>query len=162
MNEEYAFKKHIMIAGKTAIERKKKLDQILDKNDLEIFTFPKSTKSLSDYLNVVRAKKLYFPYNETKGKCNLNQIFDFHIDWIAENDCLFIFEEFHEVEEKFGLEIMRLMINNSEANRNSATKILITLDDEAGLINHLSELVNETEYKTKAQVVESNLHIILL
>jgi hypothetical protein len=44
----------------------------------------------------------------------------------------------------------------------SATKIIMTLEDETKLINNLNEIVNETKYKTKVQVVESNLQIVAL
>ncbi|MCY0976025.1 hypothetical protein PGH12_12940 [Chryseobacterium wangxinyae] len=57
---------------------------------------------------------------------------------------------------------MRIMINNLEANRQSATKVIMTLEDEAWLMNSLTEIVNETEYKTKDQVIQSNLQIIAL
>lgn len=54
------------------------------------------------------------------------------------------------------------MINNLEVNHKSATKIIITLEDETELINNLYEIVNETKYKSKAKVVESNLQVITL
>jgi len=162
MDKNFTFKKHILIAGKTEKERHKSLNKILENNNLELTRFPKSMKSLSDYLNVVQAKKLFSPFYDTRGKYNANQIFDFHIDWIAENNCLFIFEEFQEVEDKFGLEITQIMINNLESNHDSATKNIITLEDETGFINSLSEIVYETKYKTKDQIMESNLQIIAL
>ncbi|MBD8083125.1 hypothetical protein [Chryseobacterium caseinilyticum] len=119
-------------------------------------------KSLSDYLNIVQAKELFSPFYYSKGKYNDNQIFDFHIDWIAENNSLFVFEEFQNVDDKFSLEIRRIVINNLEANHRSGTKIIMTSEDETGLINRLGEIVNETEYKTKTLVVKSNLQIIAL
>ncbi|MCW3167731.1 hypothetical protein OMO38_04235 [Chryseobacterium sp. 09-1422] len=162
MDYRFTFQKHILIVGKTEEERHKTLAQILENNNLELIRFPKSMKSLSDYLNIVQAKKLFSPFYEAKRKYNDNQIFDFHIDWIAENNSLFVFEEFQNVDDKFSLEIMRIVINNLEANHRSGTKIIMTLEDETGLINRLGEIVNETEYKTKTQVVESNLQIIAL
>lgn len=161
-DKNFTFKKHILIAGKTEKERHKSLNKILENNNLELIRFPKSMNFQSDYLKVVQAKKLFSPFYETKGKYNDNQIFDFHIDWIAENNCLFVFEEFQFGDDKFSLEIMRIMTNNLEANHQSATKIIMTLEDETGLINRLGEIVNETLYKTKVQVVESNLQIIAL
>lgn len=158
--DNFSFQKHILIVGKTEKERHKKLNQILENNNLELIRFPQSMKSLSDYLNVVQAKKLFYPFYETKGKYNQNQIFDFHIDWIAENNCLFVFEEFQKVDDKFGLEIMRIMINNLEVNHQTATKIIITLEDETVFINSLSEIINKTKYKNKDQILESNLQII--
>lgn len=157
-----SFIKHILICGKTKTERHKALNIILEQSNLQLFSFPKSMSLLSDYLNFIQSKKLFSPFYESKGKYNLNQILDFHIDWIADNKCLFVFEEFQNIEDRFGLEIMRIMINNLEANHKSATKIIMTLEDETELINHLDEIVNETKYKTKAQVVESNLQIITL
>lgn len=162
MDYRFTFHKHILIVGTTEEERYKTLSKILENNNLELIRFPKSMKSLSDYLNIVQAKKLFSPFYYSKGKYNDNQIFDFHIDWIAENNSLFVFEEFQNVDDKFSLEIMRIVINNLEANHRSGTKIIMTLEDETGLINRLGEIVNETEYKTKTQVVESNLQIIAL
>lgn len=157
-----SFIKHILICGKTETERHKALNIILEQSNLQLFRFPKSMSSLADYLNIIQAKKLFSPFYESKGKYNLNQILDFHIDWIADNNCLFIFEEFQNIEHGFGLEIMRIMINNLEVNHKSATKIIMTLEDETKLINNLYEIVNETKYKSKVQVVESNLQVITL
>lgn len=154
--------KHILICGKTEAERHKVLSAILEQSNLQFFRFPQSMSSLSDYLNIIQTKKLFSPFYESKGKYNLNQILDFHIDWIADNNCLFVFEEFQNIEDRFGLEIMRIMINNLEVNHKSATKIIMTLEDETELINNLYEIVNETEYKTNVQVVESNLQTIRL
>lgn len=157
-----SFIKHILICGKTETERHKALNIILEQSNLQLFRFPKSMSSLADYLNIIQSKKLFSPFYESKGKYNLNQILDFHIDWIVDNNCLFVFEEFQNIEDGFGLEIMRIMINNLEANHKSATKIIMTLEDETKLINNLYEIVNETKYKSKVQVVESNLQVITL
>lgn len=162
MDKNLSFQKHILIVGKTEMERRKRLAYILGNCDIECVVFPKSMRSFSDYLNVIRSEKLFSPFYESKGKYNSNQILDFHIDWIPDNNCVFVFEDFHKVEDKFSLEIMRLMINNLETNRKSAVKIIITLEDETELINNLNGIVNETKYKTKTQVVESNLQIIVL
>ena len=162
MDENFTFQKHILIVGKTQIERYKSLNQILANCNLELIKFPVSMKSFPDYLNIVQSKKLFSSFYESKGKYNLNQILDFHIDWIADNNCLFVFEEFQNIKDGFGLEIMRIMINNLEANHKSATKIIMTLEDETELINNLYEIVNETKYKTKVQVLESNLQVITL
>ncbi|GAA4164549.1 hypothetical protein GCM10022217_35340 [Chryseobacterium ginsenosidimutans] len=162
MDKNFTFQKHILIVGKTEMERQKSLAHILKYSNLECIRFPTSMKSFSDYLNIIQSKKLFFPFYETKRKYNLNRILDFHIDWISDNNCLFVFKEFQKVEDKFSLEIMRIMINNLEANDKSATKIIMTLEDETELINNLNEIVNETKYKTKVQVVESNLQIVAL
>ena len=118
--------------------------------------------SLSDYLNIIQTKKLFFPFYETKGKYNSNQILDFHIDWIADNNCLFVFEEFQNTEDKFKIEILRIMINNLESNKKSATKLIISLDDESKLIHDLSEIIEETINKSTKQILESSIHIISL
>ncbi|MCY0976026.1 hypothetical protein PGH12_12935 [Chryseobacterium wangxinyae] len=101
MDYKFTFKKHLLIVGKIEEERHKTLSKILENNNLELIRFPKSMNFQFDYLNVVQAKKLFSPFYETKGKYNNNQIFDFHIDWIAENNCLFVFEEFQLVDDKF-------------------------------------------------------------
>jgi hypothetical protein len=116
MDKNFTFQKHILIVGKTEMERQKSLAHILKYSDLKCIRFPTSMKSFSDYLNIIQSKKLFFPFYETKRKYNLNRILDFHIDWISDNNCLFVFKEFQKVEDKFSLEIMRIMINNLEAN----------------------------------------------
>lgn len=154
-----AFQKHVVICGNTEEKRHNRLKYILESCNLEIFRFP-LMRSFSDYLAFVQSKKLFLPSYETKGKYNLNQIFDFHIDWIAENNCLFIFEELQNVDEKFRLEILRIFINNLETYKKSATKIIISLEDQAELISGLRNIVNETEYKSRSEIIESNLQII--
>lgn len=154
------FKKHILICGKSESERHQFLKKILPQSDLETIVFPKSMKRFSEYIETVQSKKLFQPYYENKEKYNANQILDFHIDWISENTCLFVLEEFQYMEDSWKSEILRLMINNPEANHQSAVKIVITTDDSMDLINHLNHIVNKTDYKTKEQVVNSNLQII--
>lgn len=156
------FQKHLLICGKTEQERNRYLHHILASCDLETFRFPASMKSFNDYLKFVRSKELFSPSYETKAKYNLNQILDFHIDWIAENSCLFIFEEFHKVDDKFRLEILRIMINILERYKKSAVKIIVLLEDETELIQNLNTIVNPTQYKTQSEVVKSNLQIIAL
>ncbi|GEN75679.1 hypothetical protein [Chryseobacterium hagamense] len=156
------FRKHLLICGKTEEERKKQLNDILDSCPLEIFRFPKAMISLNEYLTFVQSEGLYSPFYETKGKYNLNQIFDFHLDWITENNCLFVFEEFDKADHKFSSEIFRIMINTLEKARKSAVKIIGSFEDESELIRNLNEAVNETPYKTQSEVVKSNLQIIYL
>lgn len=160
--KRFTFQKHILICGKTEAERHKYVNLVLEQSNLQFFRFPKSMSSLSDYLNIIQTKKLFFPFYETKGKYNSNQILDFHIDWIADNNCLFVFEEFQNTEDKFKIEILRIMINNLESNKKSATKLIISLDDESKLIHDLSEIIEETINKSTKQILESSIHIISL
>ena len=117
-------------------------------------------KSFGEYIDTIEKKKLFEPYFESNGKYNSNQILDFHIDWIAENNCLFVLEEFQNMNDNWNNEILRILINNLETNNKSATKFILTIDNETKLINNLKEIVDVTNYKTKDQVVESNLQII--
>lgn len=156
------FQKHLLICGKTGQERNSHLHYILASCDLETFRFPTSMKSFNDYLKFIRTKGLFSPSYETKAKYNLNQILDFHIDWIAENNCLFVFEEFDKTDEGFRVEILRMMINTLEKYKKSAVKIIVLLEDETELIRNLNKIVSKTPYKTQSEVVKSNLQIISL
>ena len=158
--ENINFSKHILISGNSEIERRKLLSKILIKCNLETIVFPKSMKNFGEYINTIEKKKLFEPYYESNRKYNSNQILDFHIDWIAENNCLFVLEEFQNMDDNWNNEILRILINNLETNNKSATKFILTIDDETKLINNLKEIVDVTNYKTKDQVVESNLQII--
>ena len=128
--------------------------------NLEKIIFPKSMIFFSEYIDTIQKKKLYEPYYETKGKYNSNQILDFHTDWITENNCLFVLEEFQKMENNWKLEILRILINSIEINHKTATKVILTVEEEADLINDLKEIVNPTNKKTKEQVLKSNLTII--
>lgn len=154
------FQKHILICGKSELERHQVLNEILIQSNLETILFPKSMKLFSEYLDIVQSKKLFQPHYETKGKYNSNQVLDLHIDWIAENSCLFVLEEFQSMENSWKLEILRLLINNLETNQQSATKAVITIDNSTELITNLYKIVNKTDYKTKEQVVDSIFQII--
>jgi hypothetical protein len=156
----FTFKKHILISGKTQEARHTMLNHILSFSNHEIFRFPASMRSFHDYLKFVQSKNLFFPFYETKGKYNLNQILDFHMDWIKENNCIFVFEEFQKADKKFGTEILRIMINTLEMHKKSAVKIILSAEDETEWIDILNDMVNETGYKTKSEVVADNLQII--
>ncbi|WP_353150531.1 hypothetical protein [Chryseobacterium sp.] len=160
LKKDINFQKHILISGKSESERHLFLNEMLNHSDIEAIFFPKSMKQFSEYIDTVQSKNLFQPHYVTKGKYNSNQILDFHLDWIAENNCLFVWEEFQYMKTPWKLEILRLMINNLEANHQSATKIIITTDDSIELITDLNHIVNKTDYKTKEQVVESNFQII--
>ncbi len=62
----FNFLEHILIVGKTEKARHQHLARILEGSDLELIRFPKSMKSISDYLDVIQSKKLFFLSYEIK------------------------------------------------------------------------------------------------
>ena len=158
--ENINYDKNILIFGKSEEERHLFLEKILLFSNLETVKFPKGIENISDYIDTIRKKKLFTPNNELNPKYNSNQLLDFHIDWIAENKCLLIFEEFQKMEKKWKLEILRILLENFEKNKKSASKFIITIDDENGIIDEILKIINATKFKTQNQIIESNLEII--
>lgn len=66
MDKNLNFQKHILIVGKTEMERRKRLAYILGNCDIEYVVFPKSMRSFSDYLNVIRSEKLFPHFTNQK------------------------------------------------------------------------------------------------
>ncbi|MEM6684344.1 MAG: hypothetical protein AAF617_01000 [Bacteroidota bacterium] len=120
-------------------------------------------KTFDEYYDFVKKKQLYRPWYEAK-KYNSNQILEFHYDWISQNNSLFIIEEFEYMEETWRIELLRIFINENESHKKNEKKIhlIISQQEEDGLINKLSEVIHyrEKERRIRTQVVEQNLKII--
>jgi len=123
-------KKNIIIIGKSVLERRRYMNEILLHSNLEIIRFPKEMKSFDDYIETIRKNNLFHPSFPSRTKYNSNQILNYHIDWIAENNSLFVFEEFHNFEEKYKMELLRIYTNNLEQNKKLATRIMMTMTTE--------------------------------
>ena len=160
--EIFEFKKNILIIGKSEIKRHKLMNKIISNSNLEIIKFPKAMKSVSEYFETIQKKHLFKSYYQINGKYNSNQVFDFHIDWIAENKVLLVFEDFHEMENAWKLEILKMIFNNLEQNKKTGARLLFSMDEEKGIFDKLSEIIDENEYKTSNQIIESNLEIFEL
>lgn len=158
-NKSLDFRKNIFIIGNSEFDRSQCLNAILLRSNLEIFRFPRGMKSFTEYVETVQHKNLFSSYYEEKGKYTLDQIFDFHIDWLQKNRVIIIFEDFQEMDDKWQLELLRIIFNNLEVSKNSA-RVILTLNEDNGIIMKLCEAVYATEYKSKRQIVESNLLVI--
>jgi len=158
-NKSLDFRKNIFIIGNSEFDRSQCLNAILLRSNLEIFRFPRGMKSFTEYVETVQRKKMFSSYYSKKEKYNLDQIFDFHIDWIQENKVLMIYEDFHEMEDKWKLELLRIVFNNLELSKDSA-RVILTISEDDGIIKKLYDAVYPTEYKSKEQIVESNLILI--
>lgn len=59
-------KKHLLITGKTAIERHNFIKNLISKLDFEVFHFPSNMVSYDEYLDFVKSEKLYRPWYDSK------------------------------------------------------------------------------------------------
>jgi len=156
-------KKHLLIIGKSEIERRKFITDLITSVNLEVFRFPSSMKLFNEYCDFIKKEKLYKPSYHAKTY-NGNQILDFHWDWISENNSLIIIEEFDKMEESWCIELLRIYLNEIENRKKGEKKIhlIISQRDENGLTEKLSKVIylRETERRTKKQIIEQNLKII--
>ncbi len=164
--ENIITKKHLLIVGGTEMERRKMISKLIEKTNFETFRFPRGMKSFEEYIDFVRKEKLYTPWYETKGKHGINQVYDFHFDWIHDNHCLVVIEDIHMMEEPWNLNIISLYINEVENHKKGEKFIhlVISQDEEYDLIEKLSEEIylSENENRTKRQIVEGSLKVIEL
>jgi len=159
-------KKHLVILGKTEIDRTNLINQIIPLVNYETYRFPKSMKTIDDYVDAVRNKKLFEPWYSKKGKFGTNQILDFHRDWISENNSLVIMEEFQGMEVRWKLDILRSYLDEV-AFRQKDQKVIhliITQESENDLLNNLSEQIGipDNDRRTKRQIVDGGFELIEL
>jgi hypothetical protein len=158
-------KKHLLIVGKSEIERRNFVSCIIENANYETFRFPSKMTLFDEYCDFIKKERLYKPYYEAKSY-NPNQILDFHWDWITENNSLLVLEEFDFMGESWKIELVRIFINEMENRKKGQEKIKIILsqENENGLIDKLSNVMNikENGKRTKRQIVEQNLEMICI
>ncbi len=156
-------KKHLLIIGKSEIERRNFVSSIIQSVNLATFRFPPKMRLFDEYLDFIKKEKLYTPFYEAKTYSG-DQIFDFHFDWISENNSLVVMDEFDLMEENWRIELLRIYLNVIENRKKREKKIhlVISQETENGLTEQLSKVIDvrENERRTEKQIVEQNLEII--
>ena len=159
------YRKHILIVGKSQVERRRVINQVIVNIDFPVVRFPAGMKSLYDYVDFVKEAKLFAPWYKAK-KYNTNQIMDFHSDWISDSNSLVIMEEVDEWEETWKVEYLRIYIDEIENRKKGEKKIhlLVSQNEENGLIDQLAQkmYVRDNERRTRRQIVEQNLSVITI
>jgi len=157
-------KKHLLIIGNSEIKRSKLITQIIEQTNFETFRFPKGIKSIDEYIEFVRTKKLYEPWYTKKGKFGSNQILDFHRDWISDNNSLIIIEELENMEERWKVDLLKSYLNEI-AIRKKGQKVIhliISQESENNLLQKLEEeiWIPKNDKRTKRQIIEGSLEKI--
>ena len=156
-------KKHLLIIGKSEVDRRNFIHDTIKLVNLETFRFPSGMNSFDEYYEFIKKEKLYNPWYKTKSY-NANQIIDFHWEWIRENNSLIVIEEFHKMEDPWRIELLRIYLNEIENKKTNEKKIhlIISQENENGLFEELSNVINlrEKERRTKKQIVEQNIEVI--
>lgn len=156
-------KKHLLIVGKSELERRNFVSNLIENANYETFRFPSKMRRFDEYYDFVKKEHLYNPWYESKSY-NGNQILDFHWDWIAENNSLLVLEEFDYMDERWKIELLRIFLNETENRKKGENKIKVILSQESEneLIDKLTNVINrkENEKRTKRQIVEQNLELI--
>jgi hypothetical protein len=156
-------KKHLLIIGKSEIERRNFINDLILGLNFEVFRFPSNMKLFDEYYDFVKKEKLYEPWYNAKSY-NGNQILDFHWNWISENNALIVMEEFEQMEESWRIELLRIYLNEIGNRKKGEKKIhlIISQESENGLTEKLAQVIDirENERRTKKQIVQQNLEII--
>lgn len=159
-------KKHLLIIGKSEIDRHRFVSEIIQQTNFETFRFPKGIKSVHEYVDFVRKNDLYTPWYSKKGKHGTNQTLDFHRDWIAENNSLVVLEEFQDMEERWKLDLLDSYLTQVEIRKKGQKIIhlIISQEEEDDLIDKLCEKTRprENERRTKRQIIEGSLEVITI
>ncbi|MDH7447554.1 hypothetical protein [Aquimarina sp. 2201CG14-23] len=162
--KEILKKKHLVIVGKTEIERKNFVTKLIRLSNYETYRFPSKMKLFDDYFDSMKKMKLYKPWYESKSY-NGNAIWDFHRGWISENNSLLVLEEIEDMEERWKFEIIRLCLNEMDYRKkgNDTIHLIISQENENDLVDKLAKSIfpiRENERRTKRQIIEQNLEII--
>jgi|GEM_PF-2379662 len=157
-------KKHLLIVGKSEVDRNRFLSQLIEKADVETFRFPKGMKSLYDYIDFVRTKKLYHAWYSKKGKFGTNQILEFHSEWIDDSQSLVVLEEFQDMEEGWKLDIIRSYLEKVAFRKKEekTVHLVVTQELEDGLFDKLESVnwIPENDNRTMRQVIAGSLHLL--
>lgn len=157
-------KKHLLIIGNNETERSELITQIIQQTNFETFRFPKNMKSIDEYIEFVRTKKLYEPWYSKKGKFGSNQILDFHRDWISDNHSLVILEEIENMEERWKLDLLKPYLNEvaTRKKRQKVIHLILSQESENNLLQNLEEeiWIPENDNRSKKQIIEGSLEII--
>ncbi len=158
-------RKHLLVIGSTEIDRKKFITEIIKIAGFETFRFPPKMKLFDDYFYEMKKMKLYRPWYEARSY-NGDAIWDFHRDWLEENNSLLIMEEFQYMEECWKFEILRLCIEimDSRKKGEDAIHLIISQKSENNLVEQMTNKVlfnmRKKERRTSKQIIEQNLKII--
>lgn len=156
-------KKHLLIVGKSEIERRNFVSYIIENANYETFRFPSKMRLFDEYYDFIKKQKLYKPSYQAKSY-NGNQILDFHWDWISENNSLIVIEEFDFMEERWKMELIRIFLNeiNNRKKGEDKIKLIVSQDSENGLIENLSHIISfkDNEKRLKRQIIEQHLKLI--
>ncbi|QQV01341.1 MULTISPECIES: hypothetical protein [Chryseobacterium] len=156
-------KKNLLIVGKSEIERRNFVTNIIENANYETYRFPSKMRLFEEYYDFVLKKHLYKPSYESNCY-NGNQILDFHRDWIAENNSILVLEEFDFMEERWKMELIWIFLKETENQKKGENKIkvIISQESENKLIDKLSNVINikEGERRTRRQIIEQNLELI--
>ncbi|MFK8102316.1 MAG: hypothetical protein AB8G15_07325 [Saprospiraceae bacterium] len=164
--ETILYRKHLLLIGGTEKTRQQAITALIEKTNFETFRFPKGMKDIDTYVNFVQKKKLFTPWYEKKGKYGINQVLDFHRDWISKNHALVVLEEFQEMEEASKLDLLASYLNEV-AHRKKDQKVIhliISQATEDGLIDQLSKIIKPslTGKRTNNQVVQGSIEVIAI
>jgi len=158
-------RKHLLIIGKSEIERRNFINDLIVDLNFEVFRFPSNMKLFDEYYDFIKKEKLYEPWYKAKSY-NGNQILDFHWDWVSESNSLVIMEEFEQMEESWRIELLRIYLNEIENRKKGEKKIhlIISQESENELTEKLAKVIDarENEGRTERQVVGQNLEIITI
>ncbi|MDH7448424.1 hypothetical protein [Aquimarina sp. 2201CG14-23] len=92
-------------------------------------------------------------------------IWNFHRDWITENNSLLVLEEIQDMEERWKFEIIRLCLNEMDYRKkgNDTIHLIISQENENKIVDKLANSIfpiREKERRTKTQIIEQNIEII--
>ncbi len=160
-------KNHLLIIGKTEIERKKFITELISISGFETFRFPSKMQTLDDYFNAVKKMKVYKPWYKSTNYNN-DAIWDFHREWILRSCSLIILEELDDMEYDDKIRsILPMYINAMEEKKKGedCIHLIISQQSENGLIEQLTKEFffhsdREKERRSKRQIIEQNLKII--
>ena len=164
-------KKHILIVGKTQVDRSEFLNGLIAGTNNLVYRFPPFLRTFDEYIEEVKKLFPFVPANWKKQnpkKWTKDQVWDFHLDWTEyTHSILIIIEEFGEMEAPWKVEIIRDYIQKSyyqegQHNGRPNFQVIVTLDKDYNLVEKIIQAfgLTDKETRTEEQVILGKLKII--
>ena len=164
LDEAYTIlkRKHLLVIGGSDKKRHYFINDLVKKVNFDTFRFPSNIKTSVEYLDFVKRKKLFKTWYESKSY-NSDQIFDFHLEWLLENNIIIVIEEIDLMEKAWKALLITNFLKLIDRKKKGEERIhlIISQKNENGLIDDLISFIDieKGEKRNKRQIIEQNLEV---
>lgn len=156
---------HLIIALGTKDQQQQFVQDVIRQTNYATHVPRQPIRTINDYVEFIRDHELYQAWYHSKKKFNSNQLLDFHRDWLIDNNSLLVLEAFHELEDRWKVDLIQGFIEAQQHGNSKNTRAIITLDqlgDWYDMLFDINWFKRKKDKRTNQQIVMGGLEIIYL